>query len=80
MKIHSKDFRVPHHKKIDITRLPTIVKPFCQSKKEWAGAVGGITGALIGMAIPEYEAKTVRRPPQRRRYAALRPLRQLRVD
>src|SRR3984957_6506298 len=35
MKIHSKDFRVPHHKKIDIKRLPTIVKPFCQSKKEY---------------------------------------------
>jgi hypothetical protein len=24
MKIHSKDFPVPHHKKIDIKRLPTI--------------------------------------------------------
>src|ERR1700677_1324777 len=35
MKIHSKDFRVPHHKKIDIKRLATIVKPFCQSKKEY---------------------------------------------
>ena len=35
MKIHSKDFRVPHNKKIDIKRLPTIVKPFCKSKKEY---------------------------------------------
>ena len=35
MKIHSKDFRVPHHKKIDIKRLPTMVKPFCESKKEY---------------------------------------------
>ena len=35
MKIHSKDFRVPHHKKINIKHLPTIVKPFCQSKKEY---------------------------------------------
>src|SRR6202453_5131025 len=35
MKIHSKDFRVPHHKKIDIKRWATIVKPFCQSKKEY---------------------------------------------
>ena len=33
MKIHSKDFRVPHHKKIDIKHLPTIVKPFCDSKE-----------------------------------------------
>jgi hypothetical protein len=35
MKIHSKDFRVPQHKKIDIKRLPTMVKPFCESKKEY---------------------------------------------
>ena len=35
MQIHSKDFRVLHHKKIDIKRLPTIVKPFCESKKEY---------------------------------------------
>ena len=35
MKIHSKDFRVPHHKKIDIKRLPAIVKPFWESKKEY---------------------------------------------
>jgi PPK2 family polyphosphate:nucleotide phosphotransferase len=35
MKIHSKDFRVPHHRKIDIKRLPTNVKPFCKSKKEY---------------------------------------------
>ncbi len=35
MTIHSKDFRVPHHKKIDIKHLPTIVKPFCESKKEY---------------------------------------------
>jgi PPK2 family polyphosphate:nucleotide phosphotransferase len=35
MKIHSEDFRVPHHKKIDIKRLPTIVKPFFESKKKY---------------------------------------------
>ena len=35
MHIHSKDFRVRHHKKIDIKRLPTIMKPFCQSKKQY---------------------------------------------
>ncbi|MFZ0320689.1 MAG: ADP-polyphosphate phosphotransferase [Candidatus Sulfotelmatobacter sp.] len=35
MKIHSKDFRVLHHKKIDIKRLPTLVKSFCESKKEY---------------------------------------------
>jgi PPK2 family polyphosphate:nucleotide phosphotransferase len=35
MTIHSKDFRVPHHKKVDIKHLPTIVKPFCKSKDEY---------------------------------------------
>jgi PPK2 family polyphosphate:nucleotide phosphotransferase len=35
MKIHSKDFRLPHHKKINIKHLPTLVKPFCESKKEY---------------------------------------------
>ncbi|MFY9904085.1 MAG: polyphosphate kinase 2 family protein, partial [Terriglobales bacterium] len=35
MNIHSKDFRVPHSRKIDIKRWPTIVKPFCKSKKEY---------------------------------------------
>ena len=35
MTIHSKDFRVAHHKKIDIKHLPTIVKPFCDSKKKY---------------------------------------------
>ena len=33
MTIHSKDFRVPHHKKIELKHLPTIVKPFCDSKE-----------------------------------------------
>jgi PPK2 family polyphosphate:nucleotide phosphotransferase len=35
MTINSKDFRVPHHKKIDIKLLPMMVKPFCESKKEY---------------------------------------------
>ena len=35
MKIQSKDFRVPHHKKIDIKHLPTIMNPFCKSKDEY---------------------------------------------
>jgi PPK2 family polyphosphate:nucleotide phosphotransferase len=35
MKIHSKDFRIPHDKKIDIKRLPTVVKPFFDSKDEY---------------------------------------------
>jgi PPK2 family polyphosphate:nucleotide phosphotransferase len=35
MNIHAKDFRVQHHKKVDIRRLPTIVKPFFESKKKY---------------------------------------------
>jgi PPK2 family polyphosphate:nucleotide phosphotransferase len=35
MTIKSKNFRVPLHQKIDIKRLPTMVKPFCESKKEY---------------------------------------------
>jgi PPK2 family polyphosphate:nucleotide phosphotransferase len=35
MRIHSKDFRVPHHKQIELKHLATIVKPFCKSKNEY---------------------------------------------
>jgi len=35
MKIGSKDFRVPHHKKIHLKQLPTVVKPYCESKEEY---------------------------------------------
>jgi polyphosphate kinase 2 (PPK2 family) len=33
MKINSKDFRAPLGKKIELKHLPTIVKPFCNSKE-----------------------------------------------
>jgi PPK2 family polyphosphate:nucleotide phosphotransferase len=35
MKIDSKVFRVSHHKKIHLKRLPTVVKPYCESKEEY---------------------------------------------
>jgi len=35
MKIHSKDFRVPHHKKINIKHLPTNLKPYCKTKEQY---------------------------------------------
>lgn len=41
-----------------------------------AGVVGGVAGALVGMGIPEYEAKRVRRPRERGRNPAIRALRQ----
>jgi PPK2 family polyphosphate:nucleotide phosphotransferase len=34
-KISSKDFRVPHGKKIKLAEWPTIVKPVCKSKEEY---------------------------------------------
>src|SRR5579863_9860065 len=35
MKIHSKNFRVPPGKKVDLRAWPTIVKPFCKTKKQY---------------------------------------------
>ncbi len=35
MKINSKDFRVPHGQKVKLTKWPTIVKPFCDSKEAY---------------------------------------------
>ncbi len=35
MRIDSKDFRVPHGKKVKLTEWPTVVKPFCKSKEQY---------------------------------------------
>ena len=35
MKIDSKDFRVPPGEKVQLSRWPTIVEPFCKSKKRY---------------------------------------------
>ena len=35
MKINSKDFRVRPGKKVKLGEWPTIVKPFCKSKKDY---------------------------------------------
>src|ERR1022692_2701300 len=35
MKIHSKNFRVPPGKKVDLRAWPTIMKPFCKTKKQY---------------------------------------------
>jgi PPK2 family polyphosphate:nucleotide phosphotransferase len=39
MKIHSKDFRVRPGEKVKLSDWPTIVKPFCKSKKEYQEAL-----------------------------------------
>ena len=40
MKINSKDFRVQPGKKVMLTKWPTIVKPFCKSKKRYQKLLG----------------------------------------
>ena len=35
MKINSEDFRVRHGQKVKLRKWPTIVKPFCKSKKQY---------------------------------------------
>ncbi len=35
MKIDSKDFRVQSRHKVHLSKRPTLVKPFCKSKKEY---------------------------------------------
>jgi hypothetical protein len=41
--------------------------------------VGGLVGALIGLGMPEYEAKRYGRPNPSRRHLDVRPLRQSRL-
>src|ERR1039458_5962509 len=40
MKINSKDFRVRPGKRVQLSEWPTIVKPFCKSKKEYQEVLG----------------------------------------
>ncbi len=40
MKIDSKDFRVRPEKKVKLNEWPTIVKPFCKSKKRYQKLLG----------------------------------------
>ena len=40
MKINSKDFRVRAGKKVNLSKWPTIVKPFCKSKEEYQQTPG----------------------------------------
>src|SRR5271156_1345278 len=54
MKLRSKDFRVPHHKKIDIKRLPTIVKAFSESKKKYKELLGEHIAELTSLQQLHY--------------------------
>jgi len=35
MRIHSKDFQVGSGKRFDLKKWPTIVKPYCKTKKQY---------------------------------------------
>ena len=40
MKISSGDFRVRPGKKVELSKWPTVVKPFCKSKKQYQKLLG----------------------------------------
>ena len=40
MKINSKDFRVRPEKRLNLKEWPTMVKPFCKSKKKYQKLLG----------------------------------------
>ena len=54
MKIHSKKFRVPPGKKIDLKGWPTIVKPFCKSKKQYQNVLEKHVAELSAMQQLHY--------------------------
>ena len=54
MKIHSKNFRVPPGKKVDLRAWPTIVKPFCKSKKQYQNLLEKHVAELSAMQQLHY--------------------------
>ena len=40
MKIDSKDFRVRHGDNVKLKKWPTIIEPFCKTKKEYQRIAG----------------------------------------
>jgi PPK2 family polyphosphate:nucleotide phosphotransferase len=54
MKIHSKNFRVPPGKKVDLRAWPTIVKPFCKSKKQYQNVLEKHVAELSAMQQLHY--------------------------
>jgi PPK2 family polyphosphate:nucleotide phosphotransferase len=56
MKIHSKDFRVRPGEKVKLSEWPTIVKPFCKSKKEYRETLEEHVAALSSLQRIYYAA------------------------
>jgi len=55
MKIDSNDFRVRPGKKVDLREWPTIVKPFCKSKKAYQRLLGDHVEGLSSLQRLHYE-------------------------
>jgi PPK2 family polyphosphate:nucleotide phosphotransferase len=49
MKIDPKDFRVPARRKVTLSEWPTIVKPFCRTKKRYHRLLGEHVEGLISL-------------------------------
>jgi PPK2 family polyphosphate:nucleotide phosphotransferase len=54
MKISSQDFRVRSGKKVKLTDWPTIVKPFCESKKDYQALLGEHVAQLSSLQRLHY--------------------------
>jgi PPK2 family polyphosphate:nucleotide phosphotransferase len=54
MKINSKDFRVRPGEKVKLKEWPTMVKPFCKSKKQYAKILGAHVGELSALQRLHY--------------------------
>jgi hypothetical protein len=47
MQINSKEFRVRPGEKVRLSERPTIVKPFCESKKEYQELLAAMSSAVM---------------------------------
>jgi polyphosphate kinase 2 (PPK2 family) len=54
MKIKSKDFRVEPGNAIELRKWPTIVKPFCKSKKKYQKLLAEHVEELYELQYPHY--------------------------
>jgi PPK2 family polyphosphate:nucleotide phosphotransferase len=54
MKINSKEFRVRPGEKVQLSKWPTVVKPFCKSKKEYRELLGEYVAELSSLQRLHY--------------------------
>jgi PPK2 family polyphosphate:nucleotide phosphotransferase len=58
MKIESKDFRVPPGENVDLNKWPTILEPFCKSKKQYRGLLEEHVRELSSLQQLHYASNT----------------------